>query len=620
MNTSDLVTIDFETYGIEDRPLYPPVPVGVAIRYKKKSKYLAWGHPTQNNCTFAEAKRELNRLINSSISLLFHNAAFDVSVGQTHMGWGKIPWHRIHDTLLLSFLHDPRDDSLSLKPMSEKYLNIPPDEQDKLKEWILNNVEGAHDHRKSKHPELFWGALISETPGKLCAKYAKGDVDRTEKMFHYFYPIVINHYGMGRAYDRERRNLPLFEVMSDGGAKIRRVKLGKDIKIYQKKFDDFDKGIQKHLKTTFDVGSAKQLGDVLDKQNAVDGWEYTEKGNKSTKRDNLIKHIKNKKLLYMLAARGLLANKLGTFMIPWYEKSEYDGYVYPTFNQVRSTDDYFGGNQGTRTGRPSSKNPNFLNVPRNLDEDYEEKPWTIEAPNMRDYIMPDEGMVFNNRDYNQQEIRILAHFEMGTLWQAFKDDPTIDAHEFARQLIHRMTGTLYARKHIKITVFGVIYGMGLEKLADQRLHIPKSEAKKVRDAYFLAFPDVDELRRDIKEKLTAGEFIRTWGGRVYYEQEPLRNEAGRIIQDFKYKMLNYLVQGSAADCTKEAMINVVDNCRKSRLVLQVYDELMICSPKALQKQEMKKMKEGMQAVKFDIPMLSDGKTGGVSWARMKKCA
>lgn len=614
----DIATIDFETYRIENRPIYPPVPVGVAIHYKNKAKYLAWDHPTQNNSTLQEAKRELKAVISQAEFSLYHNAGFDLSVAYEHMGVRKQPWHKIHDTLLLAFLHDPRDDSLSLKPMADKYLDMPPEEQDELKNWILENIEGAHNHRKSKFPELFWGALISEAPGRLVGRYAKGDVIRTRKLFNYFYPKVIRELKMGESYDRERKVLPIFESMSHGGVRVDRRRLSKDIKEYTKRHEETGNRIQKRLKQTFDISSNIQLADALDKAKAVDGWEYTQKGNRSTKRENLLKHVKDKKLSHDLALYTLLKNKLGTFMIPWYEKSEYDGFIYPAFHQVRSTEEYFSGSKGTRTGRPSSTNPNLLNVPRNLDEDYESKPWTQEAPNMRNYLIPDVGMVFNNRDYNQQEIRILAHFEMEQLLAAFLANPNMDAHEFARQLIYEQTGVLYPRKFIKITSFGIIYGMGVFKLSIQ-LGVPEDNAREIKSAYLSSFPGIRELGRDIKDKLSAGEFIRTWGGRVYYEQEPLRDEYGKVIQDFKYKMLNYLIQGSAADCTKQAMDNVNAECKDSRLVLQVYDELMICSPKDLQKQEMKKMKDAMEDVKFDIPMLSEGKTGAKSWGEMRSC-
>src|SRR5210317_1199579 len=172
--------IDFETFGIEDRPEYPPEPVGVAIQTPRgKKSYLAWGHPSENNCTKGHARRQLLQIWNKP--LLFHNAAFDMEVAETHLDLPiPLKWD---DTLLLAFLCDPRRISLSLKPMAEQILNMPPEEQEELKDWVINNYMKPNGLRK----ESQWGAYIAYAPGKLVGKYAVGDVDRTAKLYKYFY-------------------------------------------------------------------------------------------------------------------------------------------------------------------------------------------------------------------------------------------------------------------------------------------------------------------------------------------------------------------------------------------------------------------------------------------------
>jgi DNA polymerase-1 len=425
-------------------------------------------------------------------------------------------------------------------------------------------------------------------------------------MFRYLWPKVIDQFGMQESYDRERQALPIFNDMSDKGLRVNRAKLGKDLKIYKNLFNNIEEQIQYKLGMTFDIGSPKQLGDVLEKTNSVNGWEYTEKGNKSTSRENLIKHIKDPKLVELLSSRGLLSTYINTFMEPWYEKSKSTGRIYPSFNQVRATGEFVAGSAGTRTGRPSSYGPNLFNVPRNLDED-----WQKEMPWMRSYIIPDEGCVFLNRDYSQQELRILAHFENDEMLEAYNENPKMDIHDFAQELILQKTGAEYPRKHIKVTAFGIVYGMGIQKLAD-RLKIAYEEARDLKNAYLKAFPGIRNLSTEITEILTSGEPIRTWGGRIYYEE--IDKKYGR---DLKYKMMNYAIQGSAADCTKQAMVNVVDNCKDSRLTLQVYDEIMINTPKGKEKVEMQRMKEAMESIQFDVPMLSDGKKSARSWGAMR---
>lgn len=601
-----LLTLDFETHRIVNRPFYPPEPVGCAWHFSGRCAYMAWGHKSQNNTTKTKAKAKLKKMMREAEGILFHNAAFDISVGVKHLGW---VWNaklraKTHDTLLLAFLHDPRDDSLSLKPMAEKYLNMPPEEQDELKEWIMHNVKGAHDHRgKSvKHPELFWAGCIAQAPGNLVGRYAKGDVIRTRRMFDFLYARGVGNYKMRVAYERELRCLPLFEGMSTRGIRVRRSKLDHDLKVQRQHLESNDKFIYKKLGKTFDINSTIQLADALDKAGAVDGWELTDKGNRSTSRANLMLHIKDDMLKYHIEMRSMRASKIDTFMLPWLEMSKHDRYIYPNFHQVRAANDWTRGVKGTRTGRPSSTNPNLLNVPRNTG--------ISEIVNPRDYLGPDPLTVFNNRDYDQQELRILAYYERRDLFDAYRTYSDMDAHTYAQELIAKKTGQTYPRKFIKGTVFGILYGMGLAKLA-ATLKIDEELARQIRNTYYQSFPGVLELRDDIEATLRTNRFIRTWGGRVYFE------EIAKDGRDMKYKMLNYLIQGSAADVTKQAMINVNEACKRSRLVLQIYDELLICSEKQFAKKEMQAMDEAMAAVDIDVPMLSSGKAGAKSWGELK---
>lgn len=183
-----IVPVDFETEGIEDRPNYPPKPVGVAVKWPRY-KYLAWGHPTGNNCTKVEAGKVLREIWRTTTPV-FHHAAFDIAVA---MKYFKLPMPRngYHDTLFLAYLHDPRDATLSLKPLADKYLDMPPEEQEVLNEWILQNVFIANGKKPTKKDPL--GKYICLAPGKLVAKYAIGDIARTERLFKFFLPYIKEH-------------------------------------------------------------------------------------------------------------------------------------------------------------------------------------------------------------------------------------------------------------------------------------------------------------------------------------------------------------------------------------------------------------------------------------------
>lgn len=609
MSKREEVCIDFETEQIENRPEYPPVPAGVAIEFQRKREYLAWGHPTGNNCTKSKAKKILKDHFRYR-KCIFHNAPFDIEVGMKHL---DLPFPEdFEDTLVLAYLHDPRDDSLGLKEWTDKYLDLPPDEQTKLKNWILENIPEAIPSTK-KNP---WGAYIAKAPGNIVSPYAKGDVKRTFLMYRKLKPYIIES-GMLEAYMREIKVMPRFMNMSSGGIKVAVNRLKRDLRKWEKEHKELETKIRKRLKTPdLDIASSRQLASALDKSGKVTEWIYTKPsktfpdGQRSTKRENLIKVCDDKLLIGMLSRHGVMSTYMNTFANPWLETAERtDGYIYPTYHQTRSTE----AAKGTRTGRPSSSNPNLFNVPRNPEDP--EKKWTIGLPHLRNYLVPDEGNVFINRDFAQQELRILAHFEDGELLKAYLEDPKLDMHNRVQDLIHQMTGIKYPRKFIKVINFATIYGMGVSGLS-QKLDISFDEAKELKADHARSLPGIKDLTKQLRMCANRDDPIRTWGGRLYYVEEP-KMVMGHM-RSFEYKLLNYLIQGSAADITKQAMINADEICT-GRLVLQVYDELMMSVEKGTEKKQIKLMREAMLDMKgMDVPMLSDGKIGVRSWGEAKK--
>jgi DNA polymerase I-like protein with 3'-5' exonuclease and polymerase domains len=141
------------------------------------------------------------------------------------------------------------------------------------------------------------------------------------------------------------------------------------------------------------------------------------------------------------------------------------------------------------------------------------------------------------------------------------------------------------------------------------------EARFIKAAQRKAIPGLAELDAGIKAAARAGDPIRTWGGRLYYTEEPKMID-GRM-RTFEYKLLNYLIQGSAADCTKEAVIRFDEARRESRFLVTVHDEINISAPAKAMKQEMQILREVMASVEFDAPMISDGKVGK-SWGTLTK--
>ena len=186
-----IATIDFETYAIVNGSPVPPKPVGVAIKLgPKPSKYWAWGHPNENNCKRSEAKQYIKDALDYADGVVYHNAKFDISVMQHWLDIFPDDSYEIFDTMVMAFLCNPHEKSLGLKQLADKLLDMPPDEQTDLRDWILKNVKEAGDKN--------WGAYIAKAPAKLVGKYAKGDTDRTYALFTLYFDVLDNDMGIAQ--------------------------------------------------------------------------------------------------------------------------------------------------------------------------------------------------------------------------------------------------------------------------------------------------------------------------------------------------------------------------------------------------------------------------------------
>ena len=288
--------------------------------------------------------------------------------------------------------------------------------------------------------------------------------------------------------------------------------------------------------------------------------------------------------------------------------------MHTNWNQVRQSKGGAGDTGGTRTGRPSTDQPNFLNMPKAVKDDEVGgfiMPTHIKdlpaIPGIRSYILADSSKhLVGRRDFNQQELRVLAHYEGGDLMAAYLNDPRLDVHEFTRMMIENLIGLDVGRSFTKTLNFGFVYGQGLGSLAE-KLMKTVDEVKKVRAAQLAALPGFKALNDGVKQRANSGGCISTWGGRQYFK-EPSKMIDGRMV-DFAYKLLNYLIQGSSADLTKEAIIRYDDVRKDGRLILSVYDEIDISAPKGTMSKEMILLRDTMMSLELDVPLLSDGEAG-----------
>lgn len=582
--------IDYETEPAGNRPHHnPPKPVGVSIyEIGKEPTYYAWGHPTGNNITLPKIKMVLKSLYKRTVPI-FHNGKFDLEVGEKWLDLPLVLPNGWHDTMLLAFLYNPRFPNMKLKPLADLLLDMPPEERDELQEWIFANIPGA------KKAKTKWYEHICNAPAALVGKYAIGDVVRTYKLFQLFIQYVLEK--MPEQYEIEKRVVIKAIEMEREGITI-------DVKQLKPDLEQAKTQLNKHqmslIKLVGDINynSPKQIIEAFDKKKLVKKWQYTEKGNPKTGIDSLIEVCSNKQVVHHLDMFSKYTKIIGTYMQPWLDSAlENNGKFFPWFNTIKGDND-----KGTYTGRFSS---NFQQVPRKPLEDYKELPF------LRNYIVPDRTThILYNRDFSQQELRILAHFEDGPLLEAYLADPRIDIHDKIKTLIESNQGIITERTLVKICNFLMVYGGGVDALA-KNAKIPEEKASNIMKAHRAALPGVAELKAELRRLARLDKTFKTAGGRIYTFED-----------GFEYVALNTLIQGSAADHTKRALLNIDDMLKdkypNARLMLTVHDEFMITGPK--NKKLMKDFKEAMEYDKlFDVPMLSDGKIGD-RWGNMTKLA
>ena len=609
-------TIDFETEAIKGAPSYrPPKPVGVSLkRGGEPSKYYSWGHPTGNNTDWSTAQAKVLQFLKQADKdegWLAHNAAFESAVLAEYFGYRAKDPLKVHDSMFLLFLTNPYAMSFSLKPSAERELGLPSDEQTDLMNWILGHVPEA---KRSD-----WGAYISKAPAEMVAPYAEGDTDRSYLLYEKLHPRMMT-MGMLESYRREQKLSPILAESTRRGVRLDMGRLATDIEVYSDAMKIAGDYVHERL-GDFNIDSDRELADALDRAGMVTDWVLTPTGKRSTARKNLVGRVKDPDLLNYMAYRGVLSTCLGTFAGPWLEQAvAEEGRLHPSWNQTRGEKGPGGDMSGTKTGRMSCKAPNLQNPPNDFENlivpneirDFLAK---LAAENsrvihpvmhMRQYLLPEQGHIWLKRDFSAQEMRVMSHYAEGSLFEAFKANPKTDPHAAVMAIIKAQTGIEMKRKYVKIIGFGIMYGMGVDKLADS-MGVDKDEGTKLRNAYFGALPEIRELSLDTRNRGKRGDFIRTWGGRVYY-REP------NLDRDLSYKLLNYLIQGSSADQTKQSIIDYDQERAPDELMLAaVHDEINVSVPLEDQEAGMVRLRTAMDKDRFDVPFASEG-YAGPNWA------
>lgn len=635
------IVIDFETHPILQRPAYPPMPVGVAIwdmeQPEETAHYYAWGHAAGgNNCTYAQARPALLAAWMSGRQLLFHNSKFDVAVAIEACDLPDLPWEQYEDSMFLAYLNDPHSPRLGLKELADDLLGMPPEEKDAVGAWVLEHkFQLATDWpayfavlgvKKSK-----LGAWIFAAPGDLVAPYAVGDVIRTGRLFRELVP-VIEMNGMTAAYDRERRLMPILRDNERLGIRADVERLSNDIERFAGAFQ----AAEEWLRVTLDAPGLNLDADddvaaILVDRGIIDPNDMpktagrgTNEGRISMSKDHLTpEKFSDARVAAVLGYRNRLKTCLDTFMRPWLAQAAVNGgFITTNWNQVRGNE-----RGGTRSGRPSTSQHNFLNISKDFEgraSDGFVHPdflTDLHLPLCRRYILPDEGHVWLHRDFSGQELRIFADVEQGQLFEAYLADPSLDPHEWLKGVIEQVTGLVLERTRVKNGTFSRLYGGGLGAIERQCKCKDREEAMQISAAHDAGLPGrvlvVNRIKRLHRMRLP----IRTLGGRLYFAAPP-----GKDGRSKDYQLINYYCQGGAADYTKETlnewhdMNNALPVEQRCRFLVTVYDEINISSPAAYAKENMERLRLIMEKpgrLGVEVPMLSDGKAG-LTWGDQVK--
>ena len=370
---------------------------------------------------------------------------------------------------------------------------------------------------------------------------------------------------------------------------------------FQEKIIELEKNIYELAGENFNINSPKQLSVILFEKLGLPVIKKTKTG-VSTDAEVLEKLKSEHKIVDLIVEYRQMV-KLNSTYVEGLKNvtSKETGRVHSVFNQTIAA-----------TGRISSTEPNLQNIPTR----------TKEGRELRKAFVADEGYVLCDADYSQIELRVLAHLaDEQNLIEAFLNHEDIHT-KTASQVFHvnmeDVTSTM--RSRAKAVNFGIVYGISDYGLS-RDLGIPRKESKQYIENYLSYYSNIDKYMKDIVEQGKKDGYVTTHFGRRRYIPE--LSSRNFNIRSFGERIaLNTPVQGTAADIIKAAMVGVYRRLKaskmKSRLVLQVHDELIIESYKSELEEIKRIIKEEMENVvsDFKVRLESDVNVGG-SWYEAK---
>ena len=583
------VAVDTETTGLDDMVAQL---VGVSLCVEPgKACYIPLIHKARGSDDLfgsedlaegqiptEEALRLLTPMLEDpSILKIGQNMKYDSKIF-AQLGINVAP---IDDTMLLSYamhagLHGHGMDTLSERYLSHTPIPIKP---------LLGTGKSA--------------ITFDKVPLADAVKYAAEDADITLRLWQLFKP-QLHRVGVTKVYETlERPLVPVLAAMERSGVKVDRDTLSRMSNAFAQKMAGLEDEIYELAGRKFNVGSPKQLGEILFDEMGLEGGKKGKTGAYATGADVL----EDLATEHDLPARVLDWRQLSKLKSTYTDALQ--DHINPDTGRVHTSYSI----AGASTGRLASTDPNLQNIPIRSEE----------GRRIREAFVAEPGKALVALDYSQIELRILAHIaNIPELKQAFQDGIDIHALTASEMFgvpLDEMTSDV--RRQAKAINFGVIYGISGFGLA-RNLRIPRAEAQGFIDRYFERFPGIRTYMNDTKAFAKEHGFVQTLFGRKIHTPEI--SAKGPRAGFAQRAAINAPIQGTAADVIRRAMIRMPDAIKDlpATMLLQVHDELLFEVEKGAEDDLIAAARKVMEnaadpVVKLDVKLDVDAGVGA-SWA------
>ena len=512
-----------------------------------------------------------------SILKIGHNIKFDMKV----FARAGIEVEPVDDTLVLSFDLEGSSHGHGMDELSDLHLGH--------KTITYEEVCGSGKNQ----------ITFDRVPLDKATDYAAEDAEVTLRLHRLFKPRLLAEHMVTVYETLDRPLIPVLCAMERAGIKVDRGELERMSVEFGRRMVDLEAEIQALAGMEFNVGSPKQLGEVLfDKLSLPGGKKSAKTGAYATGAD----------VLEALAPQHPLPQKV----LDWRQisklKSTYADALVEEINPGTGRVHTSYGLAGASTGRLSSNDPNLQNIPIRTEE----------GRRIRKAFIADQGHVLISADYSQIELRLVAHVaDIDGLKRAFAEGADIHAITASQVFGIPVAGMdPMVRRRAKAINFGIIYGISAFGLAAQ-LGIPQGEAKAYIDAYFAKYPEIRAYMESAKEEARRQGYVETlFGRKCFVPGIKDKNPAMRAFSE--RAAINAPIQGGAADIIKRAMVRLPTALAKAnskaRMLLQVHDELVFEVPEGEAKKTAALVKEIMEsAATLSVPLVVE--TGAArSWA------